>query len=442
MSGFTAHTRKPTRFLGRSYGRGAEDPPAFPKKVIKVLLAHNRYFWPGGEDEVFSREKKLLHREGNEILEYTRDNSEFAQNGILDKIKVGLQTVWSFDSTKELRSLLRGERPDVAHFHNTFPLISPGAYYICQEEGIPVVQSLYNARLICPAVTCLREGQVCEDCLGRTLPWPGVVHACYRNSRLQSAAVAGMLMAHRLLRTWQERVDAYIVATEFFRQKFIAAGWPSEKIFLKPHFLSDDPGMKQGVGSYALFMGRLSPEKGVATLLKAWRTLRHVPLWIRGEGPMENHVRRFAEENPSVRVLPRLSQSECFDVLKGARFLVWPSEGYAETFGLVVMEAFACGTPVIGSRVGAMEEVLDDKRTGLHFTAGDPEDLAAKAEYAWTHLPEVKEMGRAGRAEYESKYTAGPNYQALMRIYGKAIQNRSAAKGSSRAAFHDCWNGR
>jgi glycosyltransferase involved in cell wall biosynthesis len=404
---------------------------------MKVLLAHNRYCWPGGEDEVFAREKELLRLAGTDILEYTRDNSEIAEGAILDKIKIGLQTIWAFDSTKELRSLARCERPDVAHFHNTFPLISPGAYYVCQEEGIPVVQSLYNARLMCPAATCLREGRVCEDCTGKTLPWPGVVHACYRNSRLQTAAVAGMLMTHRLLRTWQERVDAYIVATEFFRQKYIAAGLPSERIFLKPHFLSADPGVKQGTGNYALFMGRLSPEKGIATLVKAWRTLRHVPLWIRGEGPMQDHVGRLAEDNPCVRVLPRLSRSECFDVIKGARFLVWPSEGYAETFGLVVMEAFACGTPVIGSRVGAMEEVLDDKRTGLHFTAGDPEDLAAKALYAWTHLSEVKEMGRAGRAEYETKYTAGTNYEALMRIYGRAMQNRLAASKSSQAAFHE-----
>ena len=401
---------------------------------MRVLLAHNRYCRQGGEDEVFHREKELLRFAGHRILEYTRDNSEIAESGILDKIKVGLQTVWAFDSTKELRSLLRQEKPKVAHFHNTFPLISPSAYYVCQEEGIPVVQSLYNARLMCPAATCFRAGRLCEDCLGRALPWPGVVHACYHNSHVQTAVVTGMLIAHGLLRTWQERVDAYIVATEFFRQKYIAAGLPAEKIFLKPHFLSADPGIKQGTGSYALFFGRLAPEKGVATLLKAWRTSRHIPLWIRGEGPMEEDIRRLAEANPSVRVLPRLSRSECFEVIKGARFLVWPSEGYAETFGLVVIEAFACGTPVIGSRLGAMEEIVDDRRTGLHFTAGDPEDLAAKAQYAWTHLHEVAEMGRAGRAEYESKYTAEPNYETLVGIYGRAIQKPFGLKGKSLTA--------
>jgi glycosyltransferase involved in cell wall biosynthesis len=402
---------------------------------MKVLLAHNRYRLPGGEDEVYFREKELLRLAGHQVLEYTRDNHDIADRAILGKIKVGVQTVWAFDTAKRLRSLLRRERPDIAHFHNTFPLISPSAYYVCQEEDIPVVQSLYNPRLMCPAATCLRDGRVCEECLGRVLPWPGVLHGCYHDSHVQTAVAAGMLMAHRVLRTWQERVDAYIVATEFFRKKSIAAGLPSEKVFLKPHFLSADPGMKQGTGNYALFMGRLAPEKGVPTLLKAWKTLRRIPLWICGEGPMKDDVVRLADENPFVRVLPRLSRSECFEVMKGSRFLVWPSEGYAETFGLVVIEAFACGTPVIGSRVGAMEEVVDDKRTGLHFTPGDPEDLAAKVDYAWTHLPELVVMGLTGRAEYESKYTAEPNYEALVGIYGKAIRNRLSFRQDLSAAF-------
>lgn len=404
---------------------------------MKVLLAHNHYYWPGGEDEVFRRESQLLRSAGNEVVEYIRDNRAIVHSSALEKIKIASQTVWAFDSARQLRLLIRRERPDIAHFHNTFPLISPSAYYACQEEGIPVVQSLYNARLMCPAVNFLREGRVCEDCLGRSLPWPGVLHGCYRDSHLQTAVVAAMLWTHRLLQTWQECVDAYITATEFFRQKYIAAGLPPEKVFLKPHFLISDPGMKREMESYALFIGRLSPEKGVATLLNAWKNLPHIPLWIRGEGPMEEEVRRFAEANPSVRVLPRLPRSECFDVTKGARFLVWPSEGYAETFGLVVMEAFACGTPIIGSSLGAMAEVLHDKKTGLHFTAGDPQDLAAKVDYAWTHPQELTEMGRAGRAEYEKKYTPESNYKALMGIYRGAVQSRSSEARNLQTAFPD-----
>lgn len=387
---------------------------------MKLLLAHNFYRQSGGEDEVFLRESELLRCAGHEVLKYTAHNSEIAEGGIFGKAKMAARTLWAQDGVARLRSLLRRERPDLAHFHNTFPLISPGAYYACQQEGIPVVQSLHNARLICPAATFYREGNACEDCLGRVVPWPGVVHACYRNSHLQTAVVAGMLAGHRILGTWREQVDAYIVFTEFFRQKFISAGLPSKKIFVKPHFLVTDPGMKQTTGDYALFLGRLAAEKGVPTLLKAWRSLGHVPLRIRGQGPMESDVEQLTRENPSVSTLPYLSRKECFDLIKGARFLVWPSGGYYESFGLVAIEAFACGTPVIASRTGAMKEIVADNWSGLHFTPDDPNDLASKVWWAWCHPKEMEAMGRAARAEYRAKYTGERNYQLLMEIYCQA----------------------
>jgi glycosyltransferase involved in cell wall biosynthesis len=319
-----------------------------------------------------------------------------------------------------LRSLLQREKPDLAHFHNTFPLISPAAYYACQQEGIPVVQSLHNPRLMCPAATLYREGRACQDCLGRIVPWPAVVHACYHNSHLQTAVVAGMLAGHRVLGTWQEQVDAYIVFTDFFRQKFIDAGLPREKIFVKPHFLGTDPGMKQEMGSYALFLGRFAPQKGVSTLLKAWQSLKHVPLRIAGAGPMERDVEQFVRENPSVCALPYLYRKECFDLIKKARFLVWPSEGYGETFGLVALEALACGTPVIASRTGVMTEIVKDHVSGLHFTPEDHHDLASKVSWAWSHPREMEAMGKAAREEYKTKYTAERNYPLLMEIYHRA----------------------
>jgi glycosyltransferase involved in cell wall biosynthesis len=229
-----------------------------------------------------------------------------------------------------------------------------------------------------------------------------------------------MMAGHRILGTWHEQVDAYIVFTEFYRQKFISAGLPREKLFVKPHFLVTDPGMKQTTGDYVLFLGRLAPEKGIPTLLKAWRSLGHIPLRIAGEGPMEGDVKQFAEKNPSVCALPYLSREECFDLIKGARFLVWPSEGYNETFGLVAIEAFACGTPVIAAGMGAMKEIVADHWTGLHFTPGDPNDLASKVSWAWSHPTEMEAMGGASRSEYKAKYTAEINYQLLMEIYSRA----------------------
>jgi glycosyltransferase involved in cell wall biosynthesis len=405
-----------------------------PESCMKLLFAHNRYRHTGGEDEVFRREAELLRSAGHEVLEYTRHSDEIVEKGTLSKVKLGVRTLWAWDTEREMRSLLRSAKPHLVHFHNTFPLISPAAYHVCKEAGIPVVQSLHNPRILCPAATLYREGRTCEDCLGRSFAWPGVVHACYHNSSSQTAVVAGMLALHRLLRTWQQQVDAYVVFTEFFRAKFIAAGLPPEKIFVKPHFLNTDPGMKQRLGDYALFLGRLAPEKGILTLLKAWRALKHIPLWIAGHGPLEKEVHEFQHHHRLATVFPYLPQEQCFDLIKGARFLIWPSEGYCETFGLVAIEAFACGAPVIASGSGAMKELVKDGQTGLHFEPANAEDLADKVEWAWNHPQEMKTMGMAGRAEYMSRYRPTANYEALIRIYHHAIQMAAFPKTNTSAA--------
>jgi glycosyltransferase involved in cell wall biosynthesis len=403
---------------------------------MKLLLAHNHYRIAGGEDVVFRREGELLRSAGHDVLEYVRQNSEISKDGILSSMRAAMRTFWAWDTAQEMRSLLRSVKPDLVHFHNTFPLISPAAYYVCQEEGVPVVQSLHNPRLLCPAATLHREGRTCEDCLGRTFAWPGVVHACYHNSRSQTAVVAGMRAFHSVLGTWKEQVDAYIVFTKFFREKFIAAGIPREKIFVKPHFLNADPGMKHlRGGDYALFLGRLAPEKGVLTLLKAWRTLKHIPLQVAGQGQLEKEVHEFQQDHAWVRTLMYFPHKELFDLIKGARFLVWPSEGYYETFGLVAIEAFACGTPVIASSSGAMKELVEDRITGLHFEPGNADDLADKVEWAWTHPHEMETMGSAGRAEYLSKYTAAGNYEALMEIYHRAIRAGAFQKTNPLAVY-------
>src|ERR1039457_6875638 len=159
--------------------------------TMRVLIAHNAYQQPGGEDTVVSAEKDLLIRMGNEVSEYIRHNSEIKSGNTYSNVALGLRTIWSSASRDELYQILRNERPDIVQFHNTFPLISPSAYYACQDLGVPVIQTLHNYRLFCPAATFFREGKVCEDCLGKS-PWQAVRHACYRQSRSASAALAGM----------------------------------------------------------------------------------------------------------------------------------------------------------------------------------------------------------------------------------------------------------
>lgn len=389
---------------------------------MKILFAHNRYRLSGGEDEVYCRELELLRLHGHDVVEYTRDNQEIADYGVGSNLTLAVRTTWAWDSYSQVGKVLAEARPDVAHFHNTFPLISPAAYYACAVANVPVVQTLHNPRLLCPAATLFRNGEICEECVGRRIALPSVRHGCYQHSRVRSAVVASMISAHHLLGTWKKRVNRYIASTEFYRQKFAAAGLPPEKIALKPHFVDPDPGATLRKGEYALFVGRLAPEKGVPTLLAAWHKVKTVPLYIRGEGPLADAVSMIRPQaGASVKLVPRMDRSSLFDLIKGARFLVWPSEGLYETFGLVAIEAFACGIPVIASRCGVMQEIVNNGRTGLHFIPGDSDDLANKVEWAWAHSQEMYEMGRNARLEYHAKYTAERNYELLSKIYKSVV---------------------
>jgi glycosyltransferase involved in cell wall biosynthesis len=389
---------------------------------LKVLLAHNYYQQRGGEEVVFEQERRLLEQAGNEVITYCRSNDEIEKLTTLERLTLVSRTIWAADTEHEFAQLLVRKKPDVVHVHNTFFMVSPSIYGACQAQGVPVVQTLHNFRLVCPSATFFRDGKPCEECVDHGL-WRGVYHGCYRDSRPATASVALVLAFHRLWKTWDRLVTRYIALTEFGRKKFIAGGLPSEKIAVKPNFVNPDPGERERAGEYALFMGRLSREKGVSTLLEAWRQLpRHYALHIVGDGPdresLESQARQLGVSNAQFR--GRLSHKDTILAVKCARFLIVPSSWY-ETFGMCIAEAFACGTPVICSRLGAMQELVFDGRTGLHFSPGDQKDLAAKVDWAWSHPSETNAMGRQARAEYEAKYTPERNYPMLMDIYRRAL---------------------
>jgi len=399
---------------------------------LRILLLHNRYQQPGGEDSVVEAEKRLLLDAGHRVVEYSRHNDEIAGYGLWQKATLAPRTVWAWDSYREIKSLLESERPDAAHVHNTFPLISPAAYDACRDADVPVVQTLHNYRLFCPGAAFTRKGRVCEDCLGKVLPWPAILHACYRGNRAASATAAAMLGVHSALHAWARKVDVFIALTEFARRKCIEGGLPAEKIVVKPNFVDPDPltlnqhelgaNRKSAGEPYALFLGRLAAEKGLRTLVAAWKRLDgRVPLRIVGDGPLRRELETSVNGSGSVQFEGHLTRGQVLEALKGACFLVFPSEWY-EGLPLAIVEAFACGVPVIASRLGAMAEIVEDGKTGLHFTPGDSEDLAAKVEWAWTHPAEMEGMGRGGRAEYEAKYTARRNYELLMDTYRGAVQ--------------------
>jgi glycosyltransferase involved in cell wall biosynthesis len=376
-----------------------------------IISVHNFYQQAGGEDEVFRAETRLLVARGHHVVQYTANNETI---GTAAGLRTARNTLWNPQPYRELRALFRQHRPRVAHFHNTFPLISPAAYHAARAERVPVVQTLHNFRITCPNALFFRQGRVCEDCLGKLVPWPGILHACYRGSAAASGVTAAMLALHRVMGTWSRAVDVYIALSQFARDKFIAAGIAAERIVVKPNFLYPDPGPGEHTGSFALFVGRLSPEKGVTTLLDAWREIGSgFTLKVVGAGPEESLL---AQPRPGVEWLGWQPRERVVQLMKEAAFLVLPSEWY-ENFPMTLVEAYATGLPVIGSALGSLAELIHDGETGRHFRPGDATELAGIIEWAVRHPALLAEQGRNARREFDLRYTADQNYAALMQIY-------------------------
>jgi len=388
---------------------------------VRILVIHNYYEHPGGEDRVFESEVQMLRDHGHTVVTHTQRNDQIRRN---DRLGLAIDTIWSRRSQAALARVLAQFRPDIAHFHNTLPLVSPSAYFACQAAGVPVVQTIHNYRLGCPKATHFRADSLCEQCVGKALPWPGIVHACYRGSRSTTAVVAGMLGVHRALGTWRNKIDVYIAVSEFVRRKLVQSGVPSQKIIVKGNFLNVDPGHGQHNGGFFLFVGRLTPEKGIRLLISAWKQLEEsLPLKIVGDGPLAAWVRDETRQQPNIELLGWRTPPEVLELMGAARAVTVPSQWY-EPFGLSVIEAFAKGTPVIAAGAGALSEIVDHERTGLLHVADDPADLAAQVLWASQHPWSMKSYGRRARCEYEKRYTAEVNYEQLMQIYARARGTR------------------
>lgn len=395
---------------------------------MKILLVHNEYQQPGGEDIVFRLERRLLSGFGHKVVTYRRSNHEISRYSPLRRLLLVRQMTWAGDTQRDMAGILRREKPDIVHVHNTFTQISPSIYAECRKAEVPVVQTLHNFRLLCPGAAFYRDGHVCNECVTHGLH-RSVLHGCYRNSRWASAAVAGMLATHRRLPTWSQNITSYVALTEFARQQFISGGLPGEKIFVKPNFVDPDPGQGTQSGAYAIFVGRLSPEKGLRTLLEAWQRLGNsIPLRVVGDGPLRAGLTEYVEREglSSVRFMGRLGRAETQEAIKGALFLVLPSVCY-ENFPMTIVEAFAAGTPVVCSCLGAMQEIVTHQCTGLHFAPGSSEQLADSVAWGWANPARMRTLGRAARREFELRYTAEKNHSLLMNIYHRAMQKPSAA---------------
>lgn len=384
--------------------------------ALRILFAHNAYQQRGGEDSVVDDEIRLLREHGHEVELYRRDNHDIESMG---KLAAARDTLWSVRTQHEVEAVLSRFRPDVIHTHNTFPLISPSLYWAAAKRHVPVVQTLHNFRLLCPQAMLLREGKVCEDCVGK-LPWRGVARRCYRGSLPQSAALAGMLVLHRGLGTYTNKVTRYIALNDFCREVFVRGGLPANRLSVKPNFVAD-PGFSSSTRKGFLYVGRLSAEKGIATLAAAFAASPGQMCEVIGTGPVEGEIGRLQ----NVKMAGWQEGAYITDRMKDSLALVMPSLWY-ENFPRTLVEAFACGLPVIASRLGAMAALIQDGKTGLLFEPGNAEDLAAKTAWAQAHPDEMRGMGEAARREYETKYTPQRNLDTLLAIYHEAMADNVA----------------
>ena len=380
--------------------------------TARILIVHNAYKQKGGEDSVAEAEIELLRSHGHLVETYFRSNADISN---MSKGALAIQTLWSTRTQSDVALLIDRFKPDVIHVHNTFPLISPSLYWVAKRHAIPVVQTLHNFRLMCPQAMFLREGKICEDCLGK-VPWRGSVRGCYRDSKPQSTILASMLTLHRAIGTWQSKVTRYIALNEFCRGKFIEGGLPAERIALKPNFV-DFKAPAAGVPrSGFLFVGRLSAEKGINVLANAVRVVGNLQVRVAGWGPEASQLKGVH----GLEALGSLSGEEVRAEMSKAVALVLPSIWY-ENFPRTLVEAFGCGLPAIASRIGALAELVTNGVTGLLFDTGNAQDLAEKLDWAQQHPLEMAQMGRNARARYEAEFTAERNYQQLMAIYADAI---------------------
>jgi glycosyltransferase involved in cell wall biosynthesis len=379
------------------------------------MLVHNQYLQRGGEDAVVEAEAELLRRRGHDVEHYIRHNSELETRA---PVTTAMNAIWNRASARDLALLVERFRPDIVHVHNYFPMISASALWAVHSRGVPVVQTLHNFRLLCLQAMLLRDGRPCEACVGR-LPWRGIVRRCYRGSVAQSAVLATSLAVHRAAGTVRHKVDRYICLTEFARRKFVEGGLAVADLCVKPNFV-DLPAPSDGPRGGGLFVGRLSEDKGVRVLREALDLCASASLAVVGDGPL----RAALEGHPRIELRGWLDPTEVYRAMRESAFLVMPSLWY-EGFPRTLVEAYACGLPVIASSLGALSELVSDRRTGLLFEPGSVDDLARKIRWAEEHPAETRQMGEQARREYELKYTPEINYTQLMSIYDSATNSRS-----------------
>ena len=391
-------------------------------KKQNVLMAHNYYQVPGGEDTVFHNEVNMLEKNGHKVIKYTRHNDEI-KDGVLSKLKLGIDTIFSFKTYKEVKKLIDENEIDIVHVQNTLPLISPSIYYAARAMNVPVVQTIHNFRLLCPGATFTRNSEICEDCISKGLG-QSLKHKCYRGSLAQTFIMYVMLKFHRIIGTY-DKIN-YITLTEFNKKKLLNLVKVESKIYVKPNFVEKREQSERILDDYFVYIGRLDEIKGINFLIEAWKDIdENIELYVIGTGPEKEKIKKFIEKNniKNVKMLGFMQRNKIFDIIQKSRAVVVPSN-WNEPFGMVIIEAFSKGVPIIASKIGSIPYIVDHNVNGILVDPGDKLKLKESINNIFYDNKLNKALGKNAYNKFNEYYTDIVNYNRLIEIYEELVGDK------------------
>lgn len=393
-------------------------------KKPTVLIVHNLYQVPGGEDTVVRNEKTLLEQNGHKVILYTRHNDEIKKFSLLKKIILLFSTLYSFKTYREIKNIIIENNIELMHVHNTLPLISFSSYHAAFACKVPVVQTVHNYRLLCPGATFTRDEKICEICISKGLH-NSVMYKCYRNSYIQTLLSAINIKLHRSIGTYKRA--HFICFTEFIKNKLLEVNTFNDVInpnhvYIKPHFTTFKSEIKyanERKNQY-IFVGRLDKLKGIWILLEAWNKIKDIQLIICGTGPEEMEIREYIEKKgfTNIKLMGFVKNETARDLISESKALIMPSQWY-ETLPMTFVECFSVATPIIGCDIGNIGDIIIEQKTGVHFEYNSPESLV-NAIRLFESLDENELIDNVSRY-YDEHFSAEQNYITISNIYSNII---------------------
>lgn len=387
---------------------------------MNILVVHNYYKIRAGEETVFNNEVKLLKDHGHNVFVYTRDNRELDQMNRAQKIMLPFETIFSWKTFSDVIHLIRQNNIDIVHVHNYLSLISPSVYYAAIKEKVPVVQTIHHYRLNCPATTFYRDGRICDKCVSNL--FNSLQHKCYRNSLSSTLGVAMMVELHKHVGTYGK--INYICLTEFNKKQLLRMNTEKrtyikdDQIYVKPNYSNfcHDVIPFENRKNQIVYAGRLYEPKGIKYLFEAWKYIDNYELLVFGDGPLKSWCENFITENnlSNIKMKGVIANEQLAEIVAESKAQILATQWF-EGFPMVLVESFACGTSVLGSDIGNVNDIIKEGVNGFHFKHNDPRDIANAVNSLHDIVSSTKNCS-------DELYSPEGNYRMLMDIYKKCLE--------------------